>query len=254
MSEFSPSEQVHPASPYRRDQAYREGDFAKSFELSGAIQALAAIAVGSLLLGGLANWICQWTSETWKKTAGELTFEPVAATEQLQATAFSITAVMAPTLLLMFFAGILAHMSQTGVKIHVNRVIPDVSRAGPQKWWRHVFSMNAFSLPFIGLPKTVVAFITGGLSFWMQKEAFFGLSRLPVELIGQEMFSLVLGVCFHVALVLFVLSLVDYALQRWSFERRIRMTEQQVRDEARMQNGDPQVMNQRRTLHRSLGQ
>ncbi len=246
MSETSAGEQNHPASPYRREQAIRDGDTAKSFELSGAIQALAAVAVGFMLLGGLAQWLCNWTEETWKQAAGNICFEPTVATQELQGTAFSLSAVMAPILMTMFFAGILAHLTQTGIVFRANSVVPDLGRAGPQKWWRHVWSMNAISLPFVGLPKTLIAFVTAGVSFWLQKEAFFGLGNLPVEQIGPEMSSLVLGVCFHVAIVLFALSLVDYALQRWSFERRIRMTDQQVRDEARMQNGDPQVMNQRR--------
>ena len=219
MSEFS-GDQVHPATPFRREQAIRDGEVAKSFELSGAIQALAAIAVGFLLLGGLANWIRVWTIETWKNASGNVSFEHVAVTQQLQEAAFSVSALMAPMLLAIFFAGVLAHLSQTGVGFRANRVVPDFGRTGPQRWWRHVFSMNAISLPFVGVPKTVVAVATAGASFWIQKEAFFGLGNWPVDRIGPQMFSLVLSVCFHVAIVLFVLSLADYALQRWSFERR----------------------------------
>lgn len=253
MSESSTSEQVHPASPYRREQAIREGDGARSFELSGAIQALAAIGVGFLLLGGLSQWICDWTTETWKQAAGNISFEHAATTQQLRDTTFSVSTVTAPILIAMFIAGVLAHISQTGIVLRPQHVVPDLGRAGPQKWLRRVFSMHTISLPVVGLPKTIVACVTAAVSFWLQQEAFLGLGNLPVEQIGQEMYSLVLGVCLHVAAVLFALSLVDYAIQRWSFERRIRMTDQQLRDETRMQNGDPQVVSQRRALHRSLG-
>jgi flagellar biosynthetic protein FlhB len=253
MSETSASDQIHPASPYRREQAIRDGDGARSFELSAAIQALAAIGVGFLFLGGLAQWVGDWTRDTWSNAARNISFEPTAATQQLRDTAFAGSLAMAPILIAMFAAGVLAHMSQCGVRLRTNRVLPELGRIAPQKWWQHVFSMHAISLPFVSLPKTVVAFATAVVNFWMQKEAFFGLGNLPVEQIGREMYSLVLGVCFHVAVVLFALSLVDYGLQRWSFERRIRMTDQQVRDEARMQNGDPQVLHQYRALHRSLG-
>lgn len=253
MTEFS-GDQVHPATPHRRDQAMREGDVAKSFELAGAIQTLAAIVVGFLLLGSLASWVRIWTIDTWKNASTGIAFEPMAATNQLQETAFAISAVMAPALFVMFFAGVLAHMGQTGVMFRAERVVPDFGRAGPGKWWRHVFSMNAISLPFIGLPKTMIAASTAIFSVWFQGEAFFGLGKLPVEQIAPQMSSLVLTVCFNVSLVLIALSLVDYALQRWSFDRRIRMTDQQMRDETRMQNGDPQITSQRRELHRSLGQ
>jgi flagellar biosynthetic protein FlhB len=65
-----------------------------------------------------------------------------------------------------------------------------------------------------------------------------------------KMFSLILTVTFHVALALLVTSVADYWLKFIGHQRRIRMTDQQLRDELRMQNGDPQIHARRRRMNR----
>ena len=50
-------ERNHPASPMRRDQARRDGDIPKSFELAGALHLLGALTVAFLMLGGIGKWL-----------------------------------------------------------------------------------------------------------------------------------------------------------------------------------------------------
>jgi flagellar biosynthetic protein FlhB len=64
------------------------------------------------------------------------------------------------------------------------------------------------------------------------------------------LFSLILTVTFHVALALLLASAADYGLKFLGHQRRLRMTDQQLRDELRMQNGDPQTRNRQRQLQR----
>jgi flagellar biosynthetic protein FlhB len=46
--------------------------------------------------------------------------------------------------------------------------------------------------------------------------------------------------------------LLDYGLQRWQLQRSLRMTPEEIREEIRMRNGDPQIRIQRRTRHVQL--
>lgn len=252
MSDFS-GDQVHPASPLREQQARRDGDNPKSFELANAIQTLIALGAAFLMLGGLAKWLHNWTVETWTNAAGGIVFDAGATTQQMQNTAFSFATVLAPILVLMFVAGILAHWSQTGIVFLPGKAAPDLQRLGPQKWWSQIFSFRSFSGPVLGIPKTMVAIGGAGASCWYQSEKLFSLSGLPVEQIGPQTYWLVLTVGLHVAAVLFALALCDLAIQRWSFQRRLRMTDQEIRDETRMQGSNPQVSSRRKSIHRSYG-
>lgn len=252
MSEFS-GDATHPASPIRREQARRDGDAPKSYELANAIHLIGGLAAAFLLLGGIGSWIRNWTISQWQGAGTNLSLDAAATTTQLQSTTFSFAAVLAPLMALMLVLGILSHWSQTGLVFRPQQVVPDMTRLGPNKWWQHIFSTNLVSIPFVGLPKTLVAGWTAITSFWLQRGQVFELAALPAEQLVESLFGLVLAVSFHVAVVLFLLSLIDYGLKRWSFEKRIRMTDQQLRDEARMQTGDPTVVAQRRQLHQSYG-
>ena len=98
----------------------------------------------------------------------------------------------------------------------------------------------------------LIAFIAAGAGCWMQSERILLLSSQPVELMAENLGHIVLAVALQVAVALFVLALIDYGIERWSFNRRMRMTDQQLRDELRMQNGDPATGNRRREVHREI--
>ena len=250
MSDFS-GDPAHPASPIRREQARRDGDIPKSFELANALHLLGALAAAYILVKGISSGIRTWTMGRWQEAGSSLEVNRELMTANLQSTVFSFVAIVAPLLALMFFLGVLSHWGQTGIVFRPQQLRPDPTRLGPRRWWSHLFSTRSISIPLIGLPKTLVAGLAAIASAWFQREQVFGLSALPIEKFVEQLFGLILAVGFHVAVVLLVLSLADYGLKRWSFERRIRMTEQQLRDELRMQNGDPSVVNRRRQIHRS---
>ena len=89
-------------------------------------------------------------------------------------------------------------------------------------------------------------------TIWIQRNDFFILSNGPADGLVAKLFSLILTITLHVAFALLVTSTADYWLKFASYQRRIRMTDQQLRDELRMQNGDSQIRARRRQLNRIL--
>ena len=244
-------ERNHPASPMRRDQARRDGDIPKSFELAGALHLLGALTVAFLMLGGIGKWLKDWTIAKWKE-AGQIGVGPDDLASGLQADVFSLSSVLAPLLLLMLGMGVLAHWVQTGIVFRPQQAVPEASRLGPRRWFSHLFSLQFFAAPVLGLPKALLAVASAFVSAWCFREQFFALGGLPVESLVASLFGLVIGVCASTTMVILVLSIADYGIKRLSFERRIRMSDQEVRDELRMQNGDPTINSRRRQIHRSF--
>jgi flagellar biosynthetic protein FlhB len=77
---------------------------------------------------------------------------------------------------------------------------------------------------------------------------------VPVDEMVSATYGLGIRICFEVAIVLLLASLIDYAVQWFGFENRIRMSDQELRDELRSQNGDPVVSQQRQRMVRQVGQ
>src|SRR5262249_4011511 len=66
--------------------------------------------------------------------------------------------------------------------------------------------------------------------------------------VGELIYSLAL----RITLFLLVLAALDYAYQRWSFERSIRMTKEEVRQEGKQTEGNPQVRSRIRARQRAI--
>ncbi len=241
-------DQIHLATPARIQQAREEGDIPKSFELASAVQMIGALIVAYVLFGQLGAWLQSFTTETWSNAGSNLSVSADDFSAQLQGLSNGLFSVLAPIFLMLLIFGIGSHWLQTGPVFLPKKVSPDVTRLGMGNWRRQFFSIATWAHLVVGLPKTIIAFVILGISVWFHRNHFFVLSNYPFDMMISKMFSLIMTVTFHVALGLLIASAADYWLKHLGHQRRIRMSDQQLRDELRMQTGDPQVRaRQRRT-------
>ena len=245
-------DRTHPASPLRTEQARRDGDVAKSNDLVVAIQSLGALVAGFILLSAAFHWVYQFTRQRWQSAGIHLDADAPTSVADLQNISHSLAWVVSPLLASLFLIAVASHLVQSGVVFKPSRVVPDVRRLGFSRWKSNTFSLGNLAQVLIGLPKGLIAFSTAIWLCWMQRARFLQLSGLGITDLVEQMFGLVILICFETALVLLVFSMLDYAMHWFSHRRRLQMTDQELRDENRMQNGDPQVSATRRRLHREL--
>jgi flagellar biosynthesis protein FlhB len=122
----------------------------------------------------------------------------------------------------------------------------------PMQGFRRMFSLsNVVKLAF-GLVKIV---IVGAVAFWAlysHRTEIIAAAALDVPQLGSFLVSLVLWTSLKIAGALLILALLDYGYQRWKFEQDLRMTPQELREEMRNMQGDPQVAARRRAVQRQL--
>ena len=251
MSESS-GDQIHAASPARRERARREGDFAKSYELSAAVQMIGVLLVAYLLFGQIGNWMQSSTTQIWSNHETLTSAQPSDITGMVSRLIFSSLGVIVPLLVLFMLVGFASHWIQSGPTFLVNKAAPDPARLASTHWSKRLFSLGSLAFPFVGLPKTILAVVVAATSCWCSREQFFELGMYPADQMIQQMFYLVLQVCSHVAALLLLASTLDYGLKYLSFQKRIQMSDQELRDEVRSQNGDPHVAAQRKEQQRTI--
>lgn len=245
----SMEDRIHLATPSRRQQARQDGDVVKSHEMAAAVQMLGAIAITFYLLGNVSQWIRSWTTETWTSASGNLSMSSQEFTEQIQLAILGAFTHLAPLMGLLVFVGVISHWIQSGPLFLTGRVSLDPKRLASGSW-RNIFSISGLFTIATGVPKTIIAGIAGGTSIWIQQDRFFQLANLPIDLMASKMLGLVLSVSLHVAITLLFASTFDFLMKFANRENRLKMTDQQLRDEMRMQNGDPQIHRRRKELNR----
>ena len=152
----------------------------------------------------------------------------------------------------MLFRSIAASLFQVGFLYVPERVVPDISRIDPLKGLQRVFSLTGAMRLMFGLFKVVVIVAVAWLSLQSHWREILGIGQLEVPQIAWYMVETSLAVCLKVALALLALAVLDYAYQRWKNEQDLRMTHQEIRDEPRNYQGDPQVLARRRAVQRQL--
>jgi len=241
----------HEASSLRRQKAKSEGDFPRSFELAVALQVIGFTIIGFLCLDSISNHLSAAATRSWDASSGFNLHGEAAAENGLDLVSGALWAIV-PLMLGCWLVVVASHWVQTGPVWLPEKVSADVSRVSPSHWSEQVFSMSTLSYFFVGVPKFFLAFAVTAISFWCQRETIFAMPFQPVDQMGPTIASVLMQITFHVGLVLLASSAIDYWMHYLVFEKRIRMTDQELREESRAQNGNPTVNAQRRALSSSL--
>jgi len=150
-----------------------------------------------------------------------------------------IIKIIAPLLITVIIAGIAGNVAQFGFLFTGEPLTPKFSKLDPVKGMKKIFSLKSF----VELIKMVFKVsVIAGIAFVMIKgevNTFPILIQMDVgsilSITGQMSFK----ICFYTSLALIIMAGLDYAFQKWQFEKDMRMTRQEVKEETKQREGDP---------------
>jgi flagellar biosynthetic protein FlhB len=151
-------------------------------------------------------------------------------------------------LLLLAFAGALSGFLQTGPIFTTDPITPDLSKISLIKGFSRLFSARSMVELLKGIVKLILvtaAAIIVLRPYFDTVEHFVGLDFSQTLF---EMQSLFLKMMVAVLSVLFFLAIVDYMFQRHEFMKNMRMSKQDIKEEFRQTEGDPQIKGRLRQL------
>jgi flagellar biosynthetic protein FlhB len=245
-----PGDRTEQATQHRRDQARKDGDVLHSREFSAAAGTLA----GVLVLGALGkNVLLAWRS-TFTGFLGlgaPIHWEPAEIQPTLYALRRLSLAILGPSCMVMAAvaaAALGAGILQTGgISFFAGAIGFKPDRINPVSNIKNLFSMRAAAR----LAKSLVpaAFLA---VFAVQRIGRqltippFSTTRL--EMLGGDVYGLLLATAW----LLFGWSAIDYLVEWQSRESRLRMSHQDMRDEMKQTEGNPQIRGRIRNLQRQM--
>ena len=147
----------------------------------------------------------------------------------------------APILGLMLFAGVGLSVAQVGLLWAPDKVAPKASRLSPLAGIKRIVSLSGVAEFAKGLLKIgVVAFVFLAVAMPMLPQ-LDGLAAVAPASALAQLHNFAVHFAGGTAAVIAVLAVGDYLLQRLMFLKQMRMTRQEVRDEHRDSEGDPQI-------------
>jgi flagellar biosynthetic protein FlhB len=246
-------ERTESATPRRREEVRRRGQTARSADVNAAV----ALLAGVLFLRNWGQNLVIWSVDLFRGTFTTLNqpdITPEVAVQGLLMFSLFTAAVLGPIFAVMVVAGVVANLAQVGLLFTTKPLMPDFSRMNPLQGFKRLFSPRSL----VELAKSLAKLGIVGYVVWrvMESEILTVMALPIVDLPGAIDFSvaLVFDVATWAAGVLLVLALIDYGYQRFSFERQIRMSRQEIRDEMKQTEGNPVIRQRVRQLQRAVAQ
>lgn len=249
MAEDSDLERTEPASPRRLEQAREEGQVARSLELSTFAVLLAAAGglwlMGSSLMGQLSG-----VMKNGMRLERALAFDPQLMLLRLYEQAVDASLAFLPLLLLVMLAALISPMLLNGWLFTLNSLRPDFGRLNPAHGMGRMFSLRGLAELAKAVAKTLVVASVAAWVTWHNKDAVFSLATQSLDS-GIAHMGKLLGLSFlAIAGSMILIVAFDVPFQLWDRRRKLRMTREELRQEARETEGNPQVKARIRSLQR----
>lgn len=253
MSQGS-GEKTEKASPKKKRDAREKGEVHKSTELVSAFMLF--ILFGTLKVGyegfikAMEAFMNRSLSSNVAYQAANITGNTVVC--MYRDMLFQVLPIIMPLFLVAFVSGILIHVLQTGPLFIPNKLKPNFKKINPIEGFKRIFS----TATLVELVKSIIKVAILGYIIYRYLsaglETYAGLMNLNVG----KAFCNVLSSCFSmgvmIGLALIAFAGLDVLYQWWKYEKDLMMTKQEVKDENKQMEGDPQIKGKIRQKQRKL--
>lgn len=244
-------EKTEAPTPRRLQEARGRGQIGKSAELTGAVILLGALIALHVAAEDMVMRMVQVMRRMLGASADEMMNVGMMGTA-IAGTFEEMARMVIPIMIVVTVLALLTSFLQVGWLITFETIKPSIDKLNPLSGIKRMFSGQAMMNLVMGVFKMC---ILSGIAYWTLRDKVDLLayaSDLPhlglVVLTGELMFSLGL----RLAIALILLALIDLVYQKYKTIKQLRMTKEEVREEMKRMDGDPQVKRRRREVQLQL--
>jgi flagellar biosynthesis protein FlhB len=244
-----PDNRTEQATPRRRTKAREKGQVLRARDLAAALTLLAVVL---LLAWNPEMWISRWQTYFARSLDASVRTDWSDNAPVLGWTALAVAQWVAPVFAVAFFVAVGTTLAQGGVVVAAEALTPDWSRLSPVHNIQQLFSLAGLSRVLRSLiPSGVILYLALRLII-REAPLILHSSRLHSHASLAFMGQLCFDLAWQSSLVLFAWSGIDFLLQRQTFEKSLRMTKQEVKQETKDLEGNPAIKGRIRRLRREL--
>jgi flagellar biosynthetic protein FlhB len=245
-------ERTEDATPKRRREAREEGNIARSTDVAGAILLLGGILVLASTMGPFLSSLASLLEKSLVGDHLASGIRPEEVMEVLLPPVLEATQAAVPVVLAATIIAILSHLWQVGFIVATKALEPKFERLNPISGFGRIFGLQGVIKTCMDILKLVVV---GVIAFFTSSALLPQIAVLPeVGLLRgfEEIGSMGLTLALQVGVALLILGIADFVFQYLKHERDLRMTKQQVKEEFKESDGDPEVKRRRMQMARQL--
>jgi flagellar biosynthetic protein FliR/FlhB len=248
---FAKDDKTEEATPRKKSDSRKKGQVARSKEI-GLTMTLLASTLVIAVLGGYVGTSLGSTMVAFLNDYINTSLNYSSVNKILFITVWRIAVVFLPIAIPILAIGILANMAQTRGLITFETLKPDFSKLNPINGFKRMFSARSVMEL---LKDTAIVSIVGYVGYKFIKDNYMyilSLGQLDCRAVAKAIGSLAVGIFFRITLIMLIIAIIDYMFQRYQYNKDLKMSKQEIKEEFKQDEGDPQIKSKRRQKQREL--
>lgn len=233
-------EKTEKATPKKRRDSRKEGEVLQSKEIVTAASVLGIFAAMRLFISFMAETVLAYTGNVFE-SVGSTVINQDNITAVWVNVATVVVMAVGPISAVAILLGIIPTIAQTRGLFTMKSLRPKFSRLNPLSGIKKMFSLQAV----VGIVKGLIEVIVIGYvvisEVYARLPKFIALTSAGVMQGITYAFSSVFDLVMLICILLVFVAAGDFLFQWWQFEKKLKMSKQEVKEEYKQTEGDPQV-------------
>jgi flagellar biosynthetic protein FlhB/flagellar biosynthetic protein FliR len=248
---FASGDKTEEPTPKKKEDARKKGQVAKSREFVSAITLLGitilAFSIGSLSLNTIEAFLTRSITN-----AGNFYISEGNVINLFVYCTQEFIKVTLPIFVTVMVLGVISNIAQTGFIFSTEPLKAKLNRINPIEGFKRMFSGKAYIELFKACANIAVVgyagytFVVGELPTIMKMPDMGtnSLLSVPMDIFQREL--------VRITIVVFVIGAIDFMFQKFSYRREMMMTKQEVKEELKQSEGDPQIKSRIKQKQREI--
>lgn len=246
-------EKTEAPSDYRKEKAREEGQVAKSVEINTAFLIVGLFFALKITATYMYENFVKVIYENFNLISSPDEIFTVQGMSGWVASSFgSVIMISLPMFAVAVVLGVVANVIQVGWKPTAKALQPKFGRMNPIEGMKRIFSKKAFLELFKSLGKFGLIFMVVYMSISDEIMSMVNLVNIPADQAMMYTGEVIISLGIKVGMFFAILAAIDYFFQRRELMQNLMMSKQEVKEEYKQLEGDPQIKQQRRQKQRQM--
>ncbi|NLY19553.1 MAG: flagellar biosynthesis protein FlhB [Clostridiaceae bacterium] len=246
-------EKTEKATPKRRKDAREKGQVLQSREISSSL-ILLIVFLSIKLLG---SYMYREIESFYRLCVNDLTltFDVLSVNEIMHLVSLvmvQLLKIIGPVFGIAFVTGVTASYIQVGSLFTTETLKPKFSKLNPVNGIKRIFSLRGLTELIKSLLKITVISIVAWQSIKGEITNIAKLMDQELKSAALYIFSTGIDIAIKICVMMFIIAMLDYAYQWWQYEKDLRMTKQEIKEEYKEIEGNPETRQRIRQKQREI--
>ncbi len=244
-------EKTEQATPKKRKEAREEGRVAKSIELNTAFLLLTSVIFFYFSISNIYQKLSN-TFAHFINLSSYFEINPSTFPLLVKDVTYTMFSILGPFLVIILFVSLLINIAQIGFMVTPKAMELKLDKLNPINGLKNMFSARSFGEVIKSTLKASVMWYILYIFIKHNIPSWFNLTDVSVSVIAMQILKNIFSITIYIMIFIVLIAIMDYLFQRYNFEKSIRMSIKEIKDEFKQMEGDPLIKSRIKRMQMEL--